>query len=288
MGGDSAHLAGHDCAAGGGEAHGLAGAHLAELGSRNFGAPFKTALADQAEQFLTLGHHGADGGGRGAEGDHAVVAGQHTGVAQAQVSRVEAGLRSELAGFGGGFYGEVLLDLLRAEGDGGIGAAGAGGVGTGFQQGGVGFGQAGAGLGLFGEGHVGGEFGQYFALFDAGADVHLDVHQAQPAGFGAEGGFLPGGDAAVGGQATFHVAGFGLDGDHRQRRLGRAGRGSRRRCGGGFGSAGAAGEQAGEGEQGEKRHTGGNHWASPARAAWGAMGVSGWVSLRVQPPPTAR
>ena len=94
-------------------------------------------------------------------------------------------------------YWLICEALMRA---GLLQRAGARGVAGGFGGVGLGFGQAGARLRHVGAHGLGGEGGQHLAALHPVAHVDPHFGQAQAAGFGADAGFLPGGEVAVGRQ----------------------------------------------------------------------------------------
>ena len=220
-GGHHAHLALHRHALG--RTHLGDGAYLdaLQLGGGDLGAPLQPPLAHHAEQFGAAAQHRAHGGAAGADG--AAVGGQHLGVAQALLLHHQRGFGCGYPGLGDLLGGLVLVDLLLAQGPGGLQRAGAGGVGAGI---------LGVGLGLqhirFCLGHVGlhalrCKGGQHLPGAHYIAHVGAHFQQAQAAGLAADAGLLPGGHIAVGAELHRPGAALRLHGGDGERGLGRHG-----------------------------------------------------------------
>ena len=98
--------------------------------------------------------------------------------------------------------------------------AGAFGVACGVRCVGFGLHQACAGLRHIGLNTLGREGGQHLAGPHGVTHIHAYLKQAQPRGFTANDGFLPGGDIAIGTELDGQLALLGLHDHDRQRGLG--------------------------------------------------------------------
>ena len=183
-------------AARGGDTRHLPRPDLRQVAGRDLGAPLEPAAADHAEQLLAGADHGADGGA--ARRDHAVVGCQHLGLRQPDLLRPGGGAQRLQPGLRRALGGEVLVDLLRTQGAGGLQFARALGVGAGIGQRRLGLGHHGAALRQVGLRQVGGEGGQHLAALHHVADVDAHLGQPPAAGLGADHRLLPGRDVAVG------------------------------------------------------------------------------------------
>jgi hypothetical protein len=180
----------------------------------HLGAPFEASLADQAKQLRPAGNDRTDR--RAARGDDARVRRQHLRVLQAQQLGRQHRLGRLHARQGGLLGGQVLADLLSAEGACVQQGADAVGVGGGLGRLGAGFGDAGTGLGHIGLHAVVGKARQCLTALDHVAHVHQHLGQAQTIAFGADTGFLPGSDVAIGAELDRQLGCDGLGGGHRQ------------------------------------------------------------------------
>ena len=107
--------------------------------------------------------------------------------------------------FGGGFGGQVLVELLGTDDAAGLQSPGAVGIGLGFRGHGFGFIQGSFGLVDASLDGFSGEHRQHLSCFHLIAHVHADFGEAQTANFSADAGFLPSGDRTVGAQALAEI-----------------------------------------------------------------------------------
>jgi hypothetical protein len=135
-------------------------------------------------------------------------------------------------GLGSRFGLDQLADLLFSHGATALHTSGAVGFQVGVGGSHFGFGQLRLGSGQVGCNRIGCQHRQHLARLDRVTDIGPQFGNAQPLRLCANTGFLPGCNAAVGGQTHGHLAGFRLNRLHSQSRAcGRCGHGWRRSLG---------------------------------------------------------